>query len=464
MPVDTSMYAVPQQANPLQQMQSATGVMNALETNKILQNQQQLQGVQIDANKLALAREQLNTFRGMLSPLLNKPDLTTQDVTDIATQGIAEKLFTPQQAAAELSKFPRNGSAQDKQKFVQDMYVRALDTGKQIDMVLGPVQGVNSGGATNFIQQPGLPNRPTAQRGSISNTPPVGTPFYNPATRQQEKTMEGQPGIFTPAPGVPAVNNAPPSATGKNQDRAGTGSGAFPGVKTAPAAPPLGESEGASAAGGQSGTLLANDRANAADFNRQIFPLTQAIPALEALGKTGTGPGAEEVNQVKSFLQTLGIPGFDQNKIKTFDEARKYLVDWINANSSGQTNDRLAAAFSSNANVGISNAAAVDVAKSALAIRRLKQAQVLAFEATGKPESEYSRWASTWNKSQDPRVYGFDLMKPEQRGAVIKSMPAGKRAQFMLDVQKAEDMGLISAPQSAAPQQPAAAPRNPNGA
>lgn len=457
------MYSVPQQANPLQQMQSATGVMNALETNKLLQNQQQLQGVAIDTNKLSLARDQLNAFRGMLAPLLNKPDLSTQDVTDLATQGISEKLFTPQQAAAELAKFPRNGSAQDKQRFVQDMYVRSLETGKQIDMVLGPVQGVGTGGGTTFVQQPGLPNRPSMQRGGVSNTAPVGTPFYNPASRQQEKTMEGQPGVFTPSPGTPAVNNAPPSATGKNQDRAASGD-VFPGVKTAPAAPPLGETEGASAAGGQSGTLLANDRANAADFNRQIFPLTQAIPALEALGKKGTGPGAEEFNQVKSFLQTLGIPGFDQNKIKTFDEARKYLVDWINANSSGQTNDRLAAAFSSNANVGISNAAAVDVAKAALAIRKLKQAQVLAFEATGKPESEYSRWASTWNKSQDPRVYGFDQMKPEQRAAVIKSLPAAKRAQFMLDVQKAEDMGLISAPQSAAPQQPAAAPRNPNGA
>lgn len=209
---------------------------------------------------------------------------------------------------------------------------------------------------------------------------------------------------------------------------------------------PPGVKEGAVAAATPSAGLLAQHRADSSNYRRQVFPLEQAIPALEKLGKTGTGPGTEEANNIKSFLQSVGVPGIDANKIKTFDEAHKYLTDWVRANGDNSTNDKLAASFSSNASTKISNAAAIDVAKSALSLRRMQQAQTAQFENSGLPESDYAKWASKWNSRQDPRVYGFDLMTPAQRQNVLKSLPAAKRDAFMLDVQKAEEAGVLNPP------------------
>lgn len=445
MPIDTSIYQVPQQPNALQQFGNAVGISNQVEQNKLLRGQQVQQQTQIDTGKLELTFKQLGAFRNMLAPLINKPDgVSERDVTNIATMGIQQKLFTPQQAASSLANFPRNGTAAEKQKFVRDLYTQALSHENQISLMLGPVSGVNTGGGTTLVQTPQMPGLPAREVGALPNTLPPGADLYNEQKRQKIKVTEGQPGsLVTPG--------------GKHPSVAG-------GMKTAPAEAPLGESEGAREAAGQSGTQLATDRTNAADFTRQVFPLEQAIPKLEALGKTGTGPGTEETNQIKSFLQSLGIPGYDPEKIKNFDESKKYLTDWVMANGNVATNDKLAASFASNANVNISNAAAVDVAKAALALRRMKQAQVAAFEASGLPESQYTRWASQWNAKQDPRVYGFDLMTQVQRQAVIKSIPENKRALFMMAVEDAEKANLIRTPRTESKPKPNTAPRKSNGA
>lgn len=436
MPVDTSIYQLPKQPTALEQYGNAVGIANQVEQNKLLRGQQVQQQTQIDTGKLELAVKQLGTFRGMLAPLINKPDVSERDVTNIATMGIQQKLFTPQQAASSLANFPRKGTAPERQKFVRDLYTQALSHENQISLMLGPVSGISTGGGTILVQNPQMPGLPSREVGSIPNTLTPGTEVYNPKTRQMEKITTGETGQFQPASqsSAPAGQNPAlvrPSA--KVPERV-------------PSAAPLGEAEGAREAAGQSGTQLATDRSNAADFTRQVFPLEQAIPKLEALGKTGTGPGTEQVNEIKSFLQSAGIPGFDPEKVKNFDEAKKYLTDWVMANGNVATNDKLAASFASNANVNISNAAAVDVAKAALALRRMKQAQVAAFEATNLPESQYTRWASDWNRKQDPRVYGFDLMTPKKRADLIKALPSGKRETFMLGVQEAAKFGLIRPP------------------
>ncbi len=200
----------------------------------------------------------------------------------------------------------------------------------------------------------------------------------------------------------------------------------------------------ASTAGTAAGGLLGSEATNNSDYRRQVTPLEQAIPALERLGKTGTGPGTDEFNQIKSFLQSAGIPGFDPDKIKNFDEAKKYLTDWVRANGDTSTNDKLAASFSSNASVHISNAAAVDVAKTALAIRRMKYMQLQEFYNSGLPPDEFAKWSSQWNARHDPRAFGFDHLSVPQRKQVIGSLPAAKRSQFMLDVDAADKAGVLT--------------------
>lgn len=219
-----------------------------------------------------------------------------------------------------------------------------------------------------------------------------------------------------------------------------------------PVGPVPGSAEAQVQTGAGSGAALNEARHRGLNYRQEVFPLETAIPALEKLGKTGTGPGTDELNHVKSFLQSAGIPGFDADKITKFDEAKKYLTDFVNQNGSTGTNDKLAAAFAGNPSVNISNAAAVDVAKSALALRRMKQAQLVEFEKSGLPDSDFTKWASRWQLGHDPRAYGFDLMSADQRKKVIESFPEGKdgkpgpRDLFKLQVMSAHDAGIIKPP------------------
>lgn len=249
--------------------------------------------------------------------------------------------------------------------------------------------------------------------------------------------------------GVAQRVEAPPGVGGAPQKQP-LGAANYSGTQPVALPPGVGEAQVQTGAG--SGAALNEARHRGLNYRQEVFPLETAIPALEKLGKTGTGPGTEEFNHIKSFLQSAGIPGLDTDKIKTFDEAKKYLTDFVNQNGNTGTNDKLAASFAGNPSVGISNAAAVDVAKSALALRRMKQAQLVEFEKSGLPDSEFTKWASRWQLGHDPRAFGFDLMSPDQRKKVIESFPEGKdgkpgpRDMFKLQVMDAHNAGIIKPP------------------
>lgn len=272
---------------------------------------------------------------------------------------------------------------------------------------------------------------------------------------QMRNLATGSAALSTPTDIGITPQNAPVTGT-RGQFNYGASGAAAPGaVPSAPGVvtrPAPGAAEAQVQTGVGSGAALNEARHRGLNYQQEVFPLETAIPALEKLGKTGTGPGTEEFNHVKSFLQSAGIPGLDADKIKNFDEAKKYLTDFVNQNGNSGTNDKLAAAFAGNPSVGISNAAAVDVAKSALALRRMKQAQLVEFEKSGKPDSDYAKWASQWNLSHDPRAYGFDLMTPDQRKKVIESFPEGKngvpgpRDLFKLQVMAAHEANIIKPP------------------
>lgn len=244
----------------------------------------------------------------------------------------------------------------------------------------------------------------------------------------------------TSAIGVPGITARTPTI-----DKTGAGSSV---PETAVIGQPLPTSLGpaataaAGAAGGAAGALVGGEQTANADYRRQVTPLEQAIPELERLGKTGTGPGTAELNQIKSFLQSLGIPGFDPDKITNYDKANKYLTDWVRQNGDVTTNDKLAASFSSSPSTHISNAAAVDVAKTALALRRMKYMQLRQFQESGLTPDQYPAWAAKWNAQHDPRAFGFDQMTVPQRKAVLKTVT--NIDQFKQDVQDAKAAGVLN--------------------
>ena len=72
--------------------------------------------------------------------------------------------------------------------------------------------------------------------------------------------------------------------------------------------------------------------------------------------------------------------------------------------------------------MGISNAAAVDVAKAAKALSRMQQATLLEFEKSGKRPDQFSQWVAKRNNELDPRAFGVDMMKPEAKARLRQQL------------------------------------------
>lgn len=446
---------------------------NLPEAMRAVQQQKQTK-IGMDTAALELANKRVSTLRNGLGTFLDQPNPKKSDIIDFAGKLVAHGILTPQMMATELADMPAEGPALN--EWLRKHYIKALDTEKQIGAMYGVPQTVNTGGTTKSYRQKTMP-RPgetgVIPQGDFTNTQAPGSTEYDPKTRTQRKVLEGSPGRFIPegqqqnqqpeAPKVAALDSipgqrrtpAPMEEKGKpkNQDRVPVG-------RTGPAGPALGESEGATKVGAESGDQYGTDLRRASNYTREIFPLTKAIPALEKLGTTGTGPKTDQMNEMKSLLASLGVPGIDLKKIQNYDEAKKYLTDFVNQTGNIGTNDKLAASFAGNPNVHMSNAAAVDVAKSALALRRMQHAQVLAFQETGLPESQYTQWASKWQSGykdpqtgktipgQDPRAYGIDYMTSKARKKLNRTLKGKEREAFNASLKLAMELGIVGQPRN----------------
>lgn len=281
--------------------------------------------------------------------------------------------------------------------------------------------------------QPGPDNQPTF-RGT--QPPSTGADVRMPGQPDISKRIVGYEGQPTSG-GKPVKLAQPGDGTEYGKPRGGA----------AAAAP--GAAEAQREVGAISGKNLAADLDASKNYQRTVFPLEKAIPALEQLGTTGTGPGTSEINNVKSFLLSMGVPGVNVEKIKNYDEANKYLVDFVNQTGNSGTNDKLAAAFSGNPSTKISNAAAQDVAKAALALQKMQRAQLSMFQKSGLPDDQYSKFTSSNALKLDPRAFGIDYMKPEQVKKMLESLRGDKddikseRGKFFYSLREAHDAGLL---------------------
>lgn len=353
------------QINPLANLSSVYGIMNAAQTNQLLQTANKQR--QFDLNKA-----QTDSIIGTLGPLAARGDVNK--ATALGTvANVVKSLGIPPQIAGTM---------------LQPL-MNAPDDPKAIQPILGNMYAIMSGSGA------GAPVSGAVQPGSLA---PTTTPV---AARVTQGT-------------VPVT--AGPSATAA-----------------------------ATTSGGAAGTQLGEAGASEIDYKNQVNPLEQAIPALQRLGKTGVGPGSEEINQIKSLAVSFGFaPDKWTGTVKDYDEAHKYLVQQARTFGNTGTNDQLAASFSGNPNMKMSQAASVDVAKTMLALRRMQYMRLQSFRTTGQPPESYPAYAATYNTAHDPRAFGFDHMSVVQRKQVIQSLPPAKRAQFMMDVDAADKSGILT--------------------
>jgi len=431
--VDTSFY--PKAPAPGQFLDMAGGVVglaNAAEQNRLLQTQNK-------QTQLDLVKDQVGQLVNVFSGLAADPNLTADTIAAQGQRLVDLGLIAPEQLETELKAIPPNATGDDLRKMMGNYALRALDAGQRFSAQYGSPQMVDTGNALvpttvspmTGIHPIGAPIQKTLSPTELATPTTIGTtsagqPIQGTLGQYLEKA---QVNPLTGLPGQPGGGNA-----------------LMPGGPGVVTALPAGDVAAMEETGRAAGQDLAAARIREAKFQQDIAPLQKAIPALEALGTTGTGPGTEQIQEIKSFLLSMGIPGLDVDKIKDFDEARKYLTQYAQTVGDTGTNDKLAASFAGNPSVSISNAAAVDVAKTALALRKLQNAQLRAFETSGLPESQFSRFATEFNALQDPRAYGIDMMTPEARAKLIGGLKGDEKTKFVQSLRTAIQLGLVQPP------------------
>ena len=470
---DTSSYNQPLPVGPMEQ------------AAKIGALQQQSQ--QINQAKLDQANQALGYMTRAMGSL--GPNATKDDYAAVAQNAVKQGLVPQDQLNTYMERLQ---SAKSAPAFYDEFMTAAQGHQEQINYHLGQRQDITNGQTTTpsvSSVKPGFGVRPISA--PIQQQLPVGTegvdtrrtlPDGSPNPNYGAKQLIGPqpaqvppgslpvqggiPGQFRPAPTArPGPPNPPgpinnPAILGPSSNFGGTVTGATaeaptfadrfsaarPGGVTTSLPPGTGGAMETGAQGGAQAAVAARQRAGS--FQREIFPLQQAIPALERLGPKGTGPGTDTINNMKSFAIS-NVPGVKESDfngtVADYDKAKKYLTDFVNQTGNSGTNDKLAAAFAGNPSVGISNAAAVDVAKSALSLRRMQQAEIVAFEKSGLPESEYQKFSVRFNNEQDPRAYGVDMMGKDKLKKLIEGMSPEELRTFKSSIQIAHETKSIQA-------------------
>lgn len=432
-------------------------------------------GIGIEKDKLDLVNNRWAVTNRELQGLLGDKDVDFNKVAGRFQNLVNLGLMPPEMMAQSLKDVPT-----DKAKIPEWLQMRAQQGQHIVDAInyaYGAPGTIDTGQAlqpTRVSPKPGFGIR-SGEGMPIQKQAPVTTPVVNPDTGQPAllgpQSPQLAPGTAAAPPPVNAPVNPSPLPVGPRRLPDGSTMDVGPNQPPLPVARPPnavvadrfpniprgpatglapGVSEAATVTGQASGTQLAGDRAKAANFQREVFPLAQAIPLLEKLGTKGVGPGTETFNNMKSFIVS-NVPGIKADdpafsSVKDFDQLKKYLVDYANTISSTGTNDRLAATFAGNPNVGISQAASIDVAKAALSLRRMQQAQILAFEKTGLTPDKYSQWLAKQTNEFDPRAFGVDMMSDEAKSKLRKQLDKNPKdkAKFEKSLQIAHDLEFVT--------------------
>lgn len=457
--VDTSTYPRAEN-NLMQSLGAAAQFRNANEQNKLLKLQQQQGQVGLDQSKIDLAHKQFGFLSQTLGSLAQDPRIGTAEgpqMLHAATQQLVQQgIITPDIANVELQNMPKDPTQLP--QYLRNLNVRVQDAANQFSQIYGtpsmvdngtvmqpasvsPITGIHAIGAP--IQKTLSPEQrsdlvtttnPQGQTVVIPKSQVLQQSGVNPLTAMPDTSAQNPANnLVSPPQPVESRPLAPPSSMQPQQ-----GGGVA-------ITPPAGTVEGLTKAASVSSDKYAQDAAREANYQQDVLPLEKALPALEALGDTGTGPGTEQLQEIQSFLTSMGILK-PTDGLKNFDEARKYLVQYARSAGDTGTNDKLAAAFAGNSSIGISNAAAKDVVKTNLALRRMQNAQIRAFTATGKNPAEYSKWATEFNANNDPVAFGFDLMSGAERKKYFAKMSQADKQKFLSSLATATKLGIVAPP------------------
>lgn len=439
--IDTSMYPKAEPMNLLQNYALGQSIANARQQNQLLQTNNARESIALSQDKIDQVHKNFQYMGSYITALASDPATAGPNGKALVVNGINhmvdQGMLLPDVAAKEISQVPEDPT--QRMTYLRTQGARLLDGQQQFAAIHGTPSVVDDGNSLRVVNVSPItgvtemPNgilqkktSPSDRMQPVNTTEVVNGKSY-PAVKPMGQVM--QDANFNPMTGLPNVQ-----------------SGAQPsGQRSAITGPAIGDTDAQQIAGKASAERYSSDTSAQTTFQQNVLPMQQAYQGIKELGKTGVGPGAEQLNQIKSFAISMGIP-LDPNSVTTTDEVNKYLSQMARQNGFTGSDAQLNAAQQASPTMKTSAGASLGVLRKMIAMQRLGHAQVAAFDATGQNPSQYSKWAADWNSKQNAAAYTLDLMDPTDRAAYIKTLNTQQKSQFVSSLRNAVKLGYVEAP------------------
>lgn len=421
-----------QQQNPLAQVQAAQGL--ALQQQALQQQQFQI------------GKQRLDYLHDQMGSLAAKPDVSFQDVTNVATN-LVRMGYPPDQVSQELANAPKD-AAGIKAWATQHM-AGIANHAQRLEMGYGSPIAINTGGSTQFgAASPMRPGQPQFAGGTnLPNTPTVGL-TEGPPTRDRTgavvptrvtneqaqglatgKYKMGPNGEIIPTAGAPvgqAIAGAPAGAT---------------------------EAAGVAAAGsaGQANSLEAS--AGGAPIRRGMLNNLE-----DDLAKFSTGPLAQATLQGKRLYNqaagAVGMPQVDAAGVAAHEnfnkQATQLAQQQFSALGGTGTDQQLGSAFKANPNDALSNMGNKQIIQMLKGNEDAIAAKNTAWQDWKKKNGAdtYGQFQEDWNQNFSPRAFQWVHMSKSERDDLYKNMKPGEREQLGNALDIAEKRKWISRSQA----------------
>lgn len=403
-----------------------------------------------DKNKLELAQKRTDLLSGGFGSLLASNNVTPQAVMQLASQGIRQGLFSPEDAVNFTSDMPSDPSKL--QAWAKQKYVGFSQDSDRLKTLLPQTQTINTGAQQVLASIDPLTGQPTGATTVFNNqlSPEAAsqpTQIFDPATgtlrnvtREQFAQLAG--GGSQPAMGGAQLGSAP---GGLGTGRINSPQQGAPGIQAAPA---LGSAEAAQVVGKGSAeqSLALQTQADAAP--QAIYQLQNMRKALD---EVNTGPNADWRAQAQALA--LGVApdiaqkvGIDPQKVASLEEFKKYSVQLAQATAAGLgdgTDSKLASAVAANPNTSLSKLGNQQIIDVLIATQRATQAKNTAWQNSGLSPEQFNKFSTQWNREIDPRVFAAQDMSNDQVWKMVDSLTKREQEAFMKSWDRAQQLGYV---------------------
>lgn len=401
-----------------------------------------------DKGKLEMAQKRTDLLSGGFGGLLASGNITPQSVMQLASTGIKQGLFTPEEAVNFTSDMPTDPAAL--QNWARQKYVGFSTDSERLKTIMPQTQTVNTGAQQVVAAFDPLTGAPTGQNTVFNNqmSPEAAaqpTQVFDPATGTMRNVTRQQ---FADMANTGAQGQQSAAAQGQPGM---LGTGRLQPITQAPglqAAPALGSQEAAQAIGKGSAERSLALQAQADAAPQSIF---QFQNMREKLADINTGPGTDWRNTAAAFVTGLAPDiaakiGIDPQKIASAEEFKKYATQATQATLAGLgegTDSKLASAAAANPGTQLSKLGNQQLIDVLIAGQRAILAKNQAWQNSGLPPEQYNKFSTQFSKDIDPRVFVAQDMDQAARYKMLDSLPKRDQEAFKQSWIKARQAGYV---------------------